>query len=245
MASKKHPSNPNVPLYGEMPNLDIPAELFGTDNSLGQFHSKCLSDRGKVADAEQVYKTVKVNGKGKVVFKSKEEFLTQLDNALLEFEIPRHGEMPDDSGDLNDQRAYFKNLHKAASSLNKALGDIQDNHSRRLAHVGFILPQHLTGEGLDNDFLRQARNLEHAAEKAVNDLKNKNAGRHADLYLLIEELAGMREGWPTLTTDPHNKDNRGVFFELVKAVYPMVNLSNPEYITDNTIVNGIKLVQKS
>lgn len=244
-SSRKPPFNPVAPLYGKMPDIDIPSELFGAGHSPRQFHSKCLSDPGNAAYAAQVFSKVRVDGKGKPVFKTKEEFLTQLDNALLEFENCRPSVIPDDSGDLKEQRDYFDNLYMAASNLNQVLGDMQDNNSRRLAHVGFVLPQHLTDEGLDNDFLQQASILEDAAERVINDLKGKNAGRHADLYQLINELAEMREKWPTLTTNSHNKDNWGVFFDLVKAVYPMANLSNSEYITDNTIINGIKLIQKT
>ena len=242
---KKPPTNPNAPLYGKMPDLNIPPELFETDNSPRQFDSKCLSDPGNAAHAEQVFNQVRVNGKGKVLFTSPNEFLTLLDSALHNFEMIRDSVVPDESGDLNDQRSYFKNLHKAASSLNQILDDMQDTHSRRLAHAGFVLPQHLTGEGLDNIFLWQVKDLEAATKKARNDLENKNAGRHADLYLLIEQLAEMHKDWPTLTTNQHNKDNRGVFFDLVKAVHPMVSLSNQEYVIDESIVNGIKLAKKS
>ncbi len=58
------------------------------------------------------------------------------------------------------------------------------------------------------------------------------------------QLGASLQALDHVTTNSHNKDNRGVFFDLVKAVYPMVNLSNPEYITDNTIINGIKLAKK-
>jgi hypothetical protein len=246
MASqKKHPTNPIVPLHGEMPDLDIPSELFGTNYSAEPFQSLCFGIKGNVAHAEKLFDKVKVNGKGKVFFKSKEEFLIQLDDALLHYEMFRPCVVPDASGDLNDQRKYFERLQKAVSKLNDVLGDMHENHSRRLAHAGFVLPQHLTGEGPENDFIQQSKNLEAAAVKARGDLTNKNIGRHADLYELIDQLAEMHEVWPTRTTNHHNKDNKGAFFDLIKGVYPLVSLSNAESITDNTIVNGIKLAQKS
>ncbi|OEJ64028.1 hypothetical protein [Magnetovibrio blakemorei] len=241
----KPPTNPIAPLHGKMPDLDIPSELFAPNHSTKSFQSQCLSIQGNVAYAGEVFEKVRVNGKGNPLFDNKEEFLQQLDAALLEFQMSRSSVVPDASGDLNDQRKFFTRLQKAVSKLNDVLDEMHENHSRQLAHAGFVLPQHLTGEGLDNDFIRQARNLNTAAVKVREDLTNKNIGRHAELYLLIEQLAEMHKDWPTITTSHHNKDNSGVFFDLVKAVYPLVNLSNAESITDNTIVNGIKLAHKS
>ena len=40
--SKKHPTNPNAPLYGKMPDLNIPSGLFKAGQSIGSFDSKCL-----------------------------------------------------------------------------------------------------------------------------------------------------------------------------------------------------------
>ncbi len=243
--SKKHPFNPVAPIYGEMPNLEISPDLFDTDPSPGGFSSLCLSDPANVTCAKGLFKKVRTNGKGTVLFESERQFLCELDDALLHFEMYKPCVTPDGSGNLEDQRDYFRRLQKAVSGLNDVLADLSENHSRRLAHAGFVLPQHLTGEGLDNDFIQQSKNMEAAAQKATADLKGKNSGRHAELYLLIEQLAGMHQAWPTRTTNQYNKANRGAFFDLIQAIRPLVGLSNAGSINENTVVDGIKLTHKS
>mgnify|MGYP006180245829 CR=1 FL=1 len=167
--SKKYPTNPNAPLYGKMPDLNIPFYL-KADQSNGSFESKCLGIKKHVTYAKKVFQKVKVNGKGKKLFKSEKEFLGELDNALLHYEIFRPCVIPDESGELNDQRKYFDQLQKAVTNLNVVLGDMHENHSRWLAHAGFVLPQHLTGEGLDNDFIQQSKSLEAATIKTQVNL---------------------------------------------------------------------------
>ena len=247
--SKKHPTNPNAPLYGKMPDLNIPSDLFKANQSTGSFESKCLGIKENVTYAKEVFQKVKVNGKGKKLFKSQKEFLRELDNALLHYEIFRPCVIPNESGELKDQRKYFKQLQKAVSNLNVVLGDMHENHSRWLAHAGFVLPQHLTGEGLDNDFIAESKNLEAATMKVSKDLKGKNSGYYAELFLLIEQLAEMYKTctgkFPTTTYSRHNADNKGVFFDLVQAVRPLVYISNDKDINDSTVINGIKLAQKS
>ena len=126
--------------------------------------------------AEEIFEKVKVNGKGKKIFKSKKKFLSQLDDALFHYELFRPCVMPDESGKLNDQRKYFKQLQKAVSNLNAVLGDMHENHSRRLAHAGFVLPQTHTGAGLDNAFIKLSKNLEATTIKVQENLKGKNSG---------------------------------------------------------------------
>ena len=247
--SKKHPTNPIAPLNGKMPESNIPSDLFDANQSTGSFESECLRIKENAIYAEEIFEKVRVNGKGKELFKSKEEFLIHLDNALLHYEIFRPCVIPDESGDLNNQRKYFKQLQKAVSNLNVVLGNMHENHSRRLAHAGFVLPQFLTGEGLDNDFIQQSKSLEAATIKVRENLKGKNRGQYAELFLLIEQLTEMYETctgkFPTTTYSEHNADNKGVFFDLVQAARPLVSISNDKHINDNTVINGIKLAQKS
>ena len=247
--SKKHPTNPNAPLYGKMPDLNIPSGLFKAGQSIGSFDSKCLGIKKNVTYAEEIFEKVRVNGKGKVLFKSKVEFLRQLDDALFHYELIRPCVIPDESGELKDQRKYLKQLQKAVSNLNVVLGNMHENHSRWLAHAGFVLPQHLTGEGLDNDFIQQSKSLEAATKKAQENLKGKNSGNNLELHLLIEQLDEMYETCTgkkfTTTYNEHNADNKGVFFDLVQAVRPLVNISNNKDIYDSTVINAIKLSQKS
>ena len=244
-SSKKPPFNPNAPLYGTMPELGISERLLRSGAPSRGFSSRFLNDSTFVSFAKGIYPKIQANGKGKVFFETEEQFLLHLDEALHHFEMLRPLVRPDDSGDLNDQRNYFRRLKTTANALNQVLAAMKDTHSRRLAHAGFVLPQHLTGEGLDNKFIQQSRQLEQAAAKAIIDLKGKNSGRHAELYLLIEQLADMHKDWPTRTNNDHNRDNKGVFFELVQAIRPLVGLTDDLGITDNTILDGIKLAKKT
>ncbi len=255
--SKKHPTNPNAPLYGKMPDLNLPSNLFGANQSTTLFESKCLGIKKNITYAKKVFEKVKVNGKGKVLFKSKKEFLRHLDDALFHYELFRPCVMPGESGELKDQRKYFKQLQKAVSNLNVVLGNMHENHSKWLAHAGFVLPQHHTGEGLDNDFIKQSRSLEAATKKAQENLKGKNSGINSELYLLIEQLADMYQTCtgrkPSVTIgqhkgvikDSYKQDIKGSFFDLVEAIIHIADISNKKQITDNSIVNGIKLAQKS
>ena len=254
--SKKHPTNPIAPLHGKMPDLNIPSDLFDPNQSTDSFESECLRIKENATYAEEIFEKVKVNGKGKPLFKSKKKFLRQLDDALCHYELFRPCVMPDESGKLIDQRKYFDQLKKAVSNLNIVLGDMHENHSRRLAHAGFVLPQHLTGEGLDNDFIKQSRSLEAATIKAQENLKGKNSGINSELYLLIKQLADMYQTCtgrkPSVTIgqhkgvikDSYKQDIKGSFFDLVKAIICIADISDKQGITDNSIVNGIKLAQK-
>ena len=246
--SKKYPTNPNAPLHGKMPDLNIPSDLFDANQSIGSFESECLRIKKNVTYAKKVFEKVKVNGKGKKLFKSKKEFLIQLDGALLHYEMFRPCIVADESGNLNDQRKYFRQLQKAVTNLNAVLSDMHENHSRWLAHAGFVLPQHHTGEGLDNDFIQQSKSLEAATIKAQENLKGQNSGNNSELYLLIEQLADMYRictgKKPSVTFDDYNKVYKGSFFDLVKAIICIADISDKQGISDNSIVNGIKLAQK-
>ena len=236
-SSKKHPFNPVAPVFGKMPDLKKADELLSTIEPDAGFSSKFLSYQENVTHAKAVFDQVRTNGKGKVLFESVEQFLSKLDEALLHFENFRSCVASDDPGDLNDQRDYFKRLKKTVSSLNHVLADMNENHSRRLAHAGFILPQHLTGEGLDNDYIQHSKDLESATQKVQEGLKGRNSGRHAELYLLIEQLADMHQDWPTRTTNHKKPENKGALFDLINAIYPLAGLSNTRGITDNTIID--------
>ena len=243
-SSKKHPFNPVAPVFGKIPELKETEGLLENVEPSAGFASEFLNCPVNVNHAKAAFIHVRANGKGKPLFKTEAEFLSKLDDALLHFEMFRTTVLPDGSCSLNDQRDYFKRLAKAASSLNEILASMNDNLSSRLAHAGFVLPQILTEEGLDNDFIQKSKNLEAAARKAKEELRGKNSGHYAELYLLIEQLADMHDGWPTRTTNHYNKDNKGAFFDLIQIIYPLVDLSNRREITDEAIINGIKLARK-
>ena len=89
------------------------------------------------------------------------------------------------------------------------------------------------------------------------NLKGKNKGINSELYLLIEQLADMYQTCtgrkPSVTIgqhkgvikDSYKQDIKGSFFNLVKAIICIADISDKQGITDNSIVNGIKLDQKS
>ena len=61
----------------------------------------------------------------------------------------------------------------------------------------------------------------------LSDLKGKNSGQHLELYLLIEQLGDMYEACsnkkPSVTeSDDPDKKGRGVFFDLVTSIVPIV-----------------------
>ena len=243
--SKKYPTNPNSPLYGEMDELDIPSELLKSTHTLNSYDSECLRLPENLSYVEDVFEQLKKYTK----FNSKREFMSKLDAALLEFQISRGCVIAGDSGDLNDQKEYFSKLEKAVNKLNSLLGQMHENHSRRLAYAGFVLPQFFTGEGMENDFLQETRNLESAVKNVREELRDTNSGRNAEFHLLIEELIVMYKACtgeePKITNEAYPDKPRGPCFDLIKAIYPLANLPNNQSITDNSIIDGIKLVRKS
>ena len=58
---KKHPFNPVAPIYGKIPDLEIPADYFGADQSGIGFDSKCLNIQVNVTHAKAVFKKVRKN----------------------------------------------------------------------------------------------------------------------------------------------------------------------------------------
>ena len=81
-----------------------------------------------------------------------------------------------------------------------------------------------------------------------SDLKGKNAGYHAELYLLIEQLADMYENCtgekPPKTVPTYEEDkDKLIFFKIVKSIHPVVHISNDFPITDSAIFEGIRLLK--
>ncbi len=66
----KRPSNPIAPLHGKMPDLDIPSDWFDDNQPTTAFESKCLRIEENASNAMETFEKVRVNGKGKVLFKS-------------------------------------------------------------------------------------------------------------------------------------------------------------------------------
>ena len=244
----RYPTSPIAGLYGEMDNLDILSDISDQIPVSTSFSSKCFADDNTVSSAEEIFDKITKNQKGKPLFKSKNEFLRQLDGALFDYEMFRDCVMPDESGDLNSQKNYFKRLEKSVRELNIVLNEMCDNHSRRLAAEGFVLPQKYTPEGLDNDFIKKSKSLEDATIKVIKDLKGTNSGKNLELYLLIEQLISMYESCTgkkaTITNKGYPNKSKSPFFILVNEIYQIVPLSNKSSITENSIIDGITLVKK-
>lgn len=90
-----------------------------------------------------------------------------------------------------------------------------------------------------------------------SDLEGKNSGQYAELYLLIEQLGDMYEACsnkkPSVTeSDDPDKKGRGVFFDLVTSIVPIVFNKNvaleawddhENSIKPYTIIEGIRFLK--
>ena len=87
---KNIPSIPTVPLAERPPDLNIPDDLFEGCSSIETYSSRPFKELDDFESyAKDLYKTVRKNGKGEILFQSEKKFLTELDNALLHFEMFR------------------------------------------------------------------------------------------------------------------------------------------------------------
>jgi len=244
----KPPYNPIPPIYGDPPKLNLPDDLFdGIEPP--KYSSKYFDDQATVDYFEDtLYPKVRENGKGAVLFPDKEQFLSELDDALLHFDMFRGSVTVNDPDYLNKQRDYFNRLHEAVSGLSEAFAEMSDDHVVRLAHAGIELKQFNLEKHSSHDLRTNIISLLKSTDSVINELKNKNAGRHAELYLLIKQLGYLyskcSDRKPTITTNAHNSRNKGVFFELVKSLIPYTSLKSSQHITDNSIIEGIKLLNK-
>ena len=245
----KTPANPNPGIYGEPPELQLPTDMFDGITPASRFSSRYLKDDADAINYfKDLYERIKLDGKGKTVFPDADTFLHQLDEALLHFDMFRDCVNKIEGHSFTEQRAFFKKLHKAAEQLDKAFNKMTDLHVTRLAHNGIELRKFSNKKLSSHDLKHNIKDLLTATQSTQKELKSKNAGRHAELYLLIEQLKDMYSNCsgknPSLTKNTHNPDNNGVFFELVKAVIPLTQLENSQYITDSSIIEGIKLLRK-
>jgi len=243
----KLPDNPNPSIYGNPPQLDLPEGIFdGIKHD--KYSSKYFDDRETLDYFKGIYQEVRENGKGRVLFTNEDLFLNALDDSLLHFDIFRDCVSVTDDHSFNAQRDYFKALNTAASKLNDQLCKMDELHLTRLAHAGFELRQFSKEQRSSHDLRANIKALTSATEEVQIDLKGKNAGRFAELYLLIEQLGEMYHSCsgiaPSVTGNLHNPGSKGVFFKLIKSVLPHVHLENAKFITDSSIVEGIKLLKK-
>lgn len=271
---KEFPATPTAPLVERPPDLNIPVDLFkGYSGETYSSHPfKELDDFESYA--KDLYKDIRKKGKGKTLFQNQSQFLTELDSALLHYEMYRPIHTPEICGTFKEQREYFLKLNKAlqikkpSSRLKKVqvrLKERTECHLRRLSKAKFNIAAlkrieiaSLTPEQLpDKNLIKDLDQLNKAVDIVRSDLKGKNAGYHAELYLLIEQLAGMYENCTgekppkTVNTYEEEKDKgkrknkskeKGIFFTIIKVIHPVVYIANKP-ITDSAIFEGIRLLK--
>ena len=215
--------------------------------------------------AKDMYKDCRKNGKGKKLFQDQSQFLNELDNALLHYEMYRPIVTPEICGTFKEQREYFLKLKKVLqikklmSRLAKVQGilkQVTECHLRRLSKAKFniaVLKRIETAsldpeQSPDKNLINDLDQLNVAVGIVLNDLKGKNSGQHTELYLLIEQLADMYENCtgekPPKTVPTYEEDkDKLIFFKIVKSIHPAVHISNDFPITDSAIFEGIRLLK--
>ena len=87
---KKFPAIPTAPLVKTPPDLNIPDSLFEGCPGGEIYSSRPFKELDDFESyAKDLYKTVRKNGKGEILCESEKKFLTELDNAVLHFEMFR------------------------------------------------------------------------------------------------------------------------------------------------------------
>jgi hypothetical protein len=271
---KKIPSIPTAPLAERPPNLNTD-DLFDGCSIIKTYSSRPFNELDDFEDyAKELYKAVRKRGKGEKLFEDQSQFLTELDSALLHYEMFRPIHTPEMSGTFKEQRKYFLKLKKAlqikksSSRLKKVQGRLKErteSDDRRLSKAKFNIAELKRIEtasldpeqSLDKDLIKDLDQLNVAVDIVRSDLEGKNAGYHAELYLLIEQLAGMYEKCTgekppkTVNTFEEEKDKgkrknkskeKGIFFKMIKSIHPVVHIANLP-ITDSAIFEGIRLLK--
>ena len=260
---KKFPAIPTAPLAKRPPDLNIPDDLFKECSGGETYSSRPFKELDDFEDyAKDLYKAFKKNGKGKIPFPDESQFLTELDSALLHYEIFRPIVTPEICGTFEEQREYFLKLKKVlqikklTSRLAKVQGILKqatECHLRRLSKPKFNIatfkriknaslePKQSSDKNLINDL----HQLNVSVDIVLSDLRGKNSGQHAELYLLIEQLADMYEICtsvkPPKTVPTYEK--KGIFFKIIKSIIPTVHIANDFPKTDSAIFEGIRLLK--
>jgi hypothetical protein len=260
---KEFPAIPTAPLVERPP--DLPGDLFKGCSSIEAYDSRPFKELDDFEDyAKDLYKAFKKNSKDELLV-DESQFLTELDNALLHYEMYRPIVTPEICGTFTEQREYFKKLKKAlqiknpSSKLKKVQISLKEKTEcvrQRLSRAKFNTAVFKTIENAslapkqspDKNLIKDLDQLSAAVDIVRSDLKGKNSGQHAELYLLIEQLADMYETCTgkkppqTVPTYDENK-NKLMFFKIIKSIYPVVHISNDFPITDSAIFEGIRLLK--
>ena len=272
---KKFPAIPTAPLVKTPPDLNIPDSLFEGCPGGEIYSSRPFKELDDFESyAKDLYKACEKNGKGIKIFQSESQFLAELDSALLHYEMYRPLVTPEICGTFNEQREYFKKLKNAlkikkpSSRLKKVQGRLKERtecHLRRLSKAEFkiaVLKRIETAslepeQSPDKDLIKDLDQLNVAVDIVRSDLEGKNSGQYAELYLLIEQLGDMYEACsnkkPSVTeSDDPDKKGRGVFFDLVTSIVPIVFNKNvaleawddhENSIKPYTIIEGIRFLK--
>ena len=262
---KKFPAIPTAPLVRRPPDLNISDDLFDGCSNIEAYSSRPFKVIANFESyAKDLYKACRKNGKGEILFPDESQFLTELDSALLHYEMYRPIVTPEICGTFEEQRKYFRKLkdalqiRKPSSRLKKTQGRLKEKtecHLRRLSKVKLniavlkrIETASLgTGQSPDNNLINDLDKLNFAVDIVRSDLKGKNPGYHAELYLLIEQLADMYENCtgkkPPKTVPAYEEDkDKLIFFKIIKSIHPSVYIANDFPITDSAIFEGIRLL---
>ena len=272
---KKFPAIPTAPLVKTPPDLNIPDSLFEGCPGGEIYSSRPFKELDDFESyAKDLYKACEKNGKGTKIFQSESQFLAELDSALLHYEMYRPLVTPEICGTFNEQREYFKKLKNAlkikkpSSRLKKVQGRLKERtecHLRRLSKAEFkiaVLKRIETAslepeQSPDKKLIKDLDQLNAAVDIVRSDLEGKNSGQYAELYLLIEQLGDMYEACsnkkPSVTeSDDPDKKGRGVFFDLVTSIVPIVFNKNvaleawddhENSIKPYTIIEGIRFLK--
>jgi hypothetical protein len=280
---KKIPPIPTAPLVERPP--DLPGDLFKGCSSIEAYDSRPFKELDDFEDyAKDLYKAFKKNSKDGLLL-DESQFLTELDSALLHYEIFRPIHTPEMSGTFEKQREYFLKLKKAlqikkpSSRLKKVQGRLKeitecelDQRSKALSHLRRLLNAKLhyatfkniafasldPEQSPDNNLINDLDQLNVAVDIVRSDLEGKNSGQHAELYLLIEQLADVYEACigkrPPKTVPAYKEDKdkgkrknkskeKGIFFKFIKSIIPVVHIANDFPKTDSAIFEGIRLLK--
>jgi hypothetical protein len=273
---KKFPAILTAPLVERPPDLNIPDDLFEGCSGRETYSSRPFK---AIADfesyAKDLYKAFRKNGKGEILFPDESQFLNELDSALLHYEMYRPIVTPEICGTFKEQREYFLKLKKAlqikkpSSRLKKVQGRLKEKTEcdlRRLSKAKFDMATFKRienaslgpGQSSDKNLINDFDQLNVAVDIVLSDLKGKNAGQHAELYMLIEQLADMYKICtgikPSKTVNTYEEDKdkgkrknksteKGIFFKMIKSIIPVVHIANDFPKTDSAIFEGIRLLK--
>lgn len=242
---RKFPPIPTAPKAEAHPEIGSLTELFeGCPPSAGFQSTPFTHINGFEAYARQLFKDLRLNGRGETIFPDEEQFLAELDSALIHYGLYLPIIKPEICGTFDEQRDYFKDLQRALkrkkpstrlAKVQQALEpgpdhDFEACRERRLvrAHLDLGVLKRIRSavcnpkQQLDPGTMQDLEKLNEAVAIVISDLKGQQSGQNAELYLLIEQLGDMYEACsgrkPSVTEPDFKNPDRGVLFKLVESV---------------------------